>query len=412
MRTAFLSFLLVVVLGCDQPSAQVGEDVRVSRVGDGATPIAEGKLGELRAAAERTHSDAVVITRDGETVAEWYFGEDPRPIELMSVVKSVVSLGVGHLLMGGRIDSLDQPVHAFYPEWKQGRKRQITIRHLLTHTSGLQNVPNTTVEIYPSPDAVRLALAAEVWEEPGSAFRYNNKAVNLLSGIIEEASGQRMDRFFEEAFFGPMGIEEYAWGYDPSGRPYAMAGLALHARDLAKFGQLVLDGGTWEGERLVSEAYVEEMLAQGQPHSPLHGLLWWRLPRGTRFTLDETRLAELAAAGVAPADLATLQPLAGRTFTTRDDVHAAFEEVWGPRWREVHAERFQSFGVNPVFRVEHDDIAAYYGDGYLGQTLLVVPEHGLVAVRQVRGGRDYNAETDGFEEFKELALELVQESEE
>jgi CubicO group peptidase (beta-lactamase class C family) len=394
MRITLLVFLLVgVPTACAQPSGHIDEEA----------------LEELRTAAERAHSDAVFIMHDGEPIADWTFGEEPRPIELMSVLKSVVSLGVGNLLMEGQIDSLDQPVHTFYPEWDQGRKRDITLRHLLSHTSGLQNVPTTTVEIYPAPDAVRLALAAELWEDPGSAFRYNNKAVNLLSGIIEEASGQPMDRFFDETFFAPLGIEAFRWHYDPSGRPYAMAGLSLHARDLAKFGQLVLDGGVWEGERLVSEAYVEEMLAQSQPHNPLHGLLWWRLPDVTRFTLDADRVAELVAAGVAPEDLEELRPYVGRTFETRDDVFAAFEEAFGPRWREEHAERFQRIGVNTVFRVEHGDIVAYYGDGYLGQTLVVVPEHGLVAVRQVANGPDYDPATDRFEDFKRLVLRVIAE---
>lgn len=385
--------LAVAFAACTQPSERA----------DGTA------LAELRAGAERSHSDAVFILRDGEPIAEWYFGEERRPIELMSVLKSVVSLGVGRLVTQGRIDSLDQPVHAFYPEWEHGPKRAITVRHLLSHTSGLQNVPNAGVEIYPSPDAVQLALDAELAEEPGSAFRYNNKAVNLLSGIIEQASGRRMDRFFEEEFFAPMGIEQYRWHHDPSGRPYAMAGLSLHARDLAKFGQLVLDDGVWEGQRLVSEDYLDAMLAQSQPHLPLHGLLWWRLPSETRFILDEARMAELAAAGVAPSDLARLQPLVGRTYTARTDVFTAYEEVFGPGWQDVIAERFQRPGVSTVFRIEYDDVVGYYGDGYLGQTLMIVPEQKIVAIRQVANGPGYDHETDGFEDFKDLVLRAVTE---
>lgn len=366
-------------------------------------------LDDLRAAAEHAHSDAVFILRDGESIAEWYFGSEPRPIELMSVLKSVVSLGVGRLVTQGKIDSLDQPVHAFYPEWERGPKRVITVRHLLNHTSGLQNVPDTRVEIYPSPSAVQLALDAGLPQEPGSAFRYNNKAVNLLSGLIEKVSGQRMDHFFEGEFFGPMEIEEYTWGYDPSGTPYAMAGLALHARDLAKFGQLVLDGGRWEGERLVSEDYIKAMLAPSQPHFPLHGLLWWRLPGETRFTFDESRMDELAAAGVATEDLRLLQPFVGRTFTGWSEAYAALYTALGPDWREVLTERFQGPGVSTTFRMEYDDIVGYYGDGYLGQTLLIIPSLRVVAVRQVASGQNYNPTTDGFESFKEMVLQAVAE---
>ena len=295
----------------------------------------EAALRDLRTASERAHSDAVLILRDGKPIAEWYSGETRRPVELMSVLKSVVAIGIGRLLELGKIDSLDQPVHAFYPEWNQGRKKEITLRHLLNHTSGLQDIPNAGAEIYPSPDAVRLALAAELSEAPGSAFRYNNKATNLLAGIIEKAYGQRMDQFFVNELLRPMDIDEYKWYYDQSGTPHAMAGLELHARDLAKFGQLVLDGGSWDGKRLVAQSYIKEMLAQGQPYRNTVGLLWWRLP------------------------------------------------------------------------AKSGEIVAWYGDGYLGQTLMIVPSQRLVAVRQVRGGPKYNADTDGFGEFKNLVLTLL-----
>src|SRR5690606_23252471 len=118
------------------------------------------------------------------------------------------------------------------------------------------------------------------------------------------------------------------WYYDQAGRPHAMAGIQLHARDLAKFGQLVLDRGRWNGEALVSEAFIDEMLAQAHDGIPRLGLLWWRY--------------------------------------TEDGASAP---------------------------------SAYYGDGYLGQYLVVVPETRIVAVRQVRGGDDYDEATDGFRDF-------------
>lgn len=297
--------------------------------------INEKALEELHTAAEQAGSDAVIILQNDERIAEWYFGQEKRPIEVMSVLKSIVSFGIGHLLMEGKIDSLDQPVYAFYPQWRQGRKQQITIRHLLNHTSGLQNIPNAGAEIYPSPNAIKLALAAELDSDPGSKFSYNNKAVNLLAGIINQASGQRMDQFFASEFFNPMGIEQYRWYFDKSGNPHAMAGLRLFVEDLAKFGQLIINNGTWEGKHLISENYIKAMLDQGQPYDSRFGLLWWRL-------LDD-----------------------------------------------------------------NENAIAYYGDGYLGQTLMIVPEYGIVAVRQVAQSNEYNPETDGFSEFKRMVLQLV-----
>jgi CubicO group peptidase (beta-lactamase class C family) len=371
-------------------------------------PINPRALDALKAAATHAHSDAVVVLHQGEPVADWHFDKECRPIELMSVTKSIVSLGVGRLLALGAIASLDQPVRVFYPEWNQGRKRQITIRHLLTHTSGLQNVPNTNVEIYPSVDAVRLALAAELTEDPGSTFRYNNKATNLLVGIIGAAYGERMDQFFVKELFRPLGIAQYRWYYDHSGTPHAMSGLALQATDLARLGQFVLNRGVWNDQPLVSAAYLDDMLAPSQPYNSLYGLLWWRLPRAPRYTLDDDRLRELeATATVAPSDLAKLRPLAGATFPSRDDRDAALDAAFGPHWRDTLSSRFQGLTIARLFRCEYDAIAAYYGEGDLGQTLMIVPDQGIVAVRQKRGGPAYDPATDAFDNFKELVLRLT-----
>lgn len=365
-------------------------------------------LERLREAAEHANSDAVVILQDGKPMAEWYFGEESRPIEAMSVVKSIVSLGVGSLLASGAIDSLDQPVHSFYPEWRQGLKREITIRHLLNHTSGIQNVPNAGAEIYPSPNAVQLALAADLTDAPGTVFSYNNKAVNLLAGIMEEASGQRMDRYFVDVFFAPMGITEYQWYYDESGSPHAMAGLRLHARDLAKFGQLVLQHGRWEEVQLVSEAYIDEMLAQAQPYDARFGLLWWRLPSEMHYVLDTARIAELDTTQIPANVLADLRTLNARRFPDRTQRDAAVEAALGADWQTILADQVGT-DANSLFRREYGPIVAYYGDGYLGQTLMVIPEHGIVAVRLVEGGDEYDPATDGFSEFKAHVLRLVPE---
>ena len=166
------------------------------------------------------------------------------PIEAMSATKSVVNLAIGRLIDQKKIQSIDQPVSDFYPEWKQGRKRLITIRHLLNHTSGIENKP-ITGEIYASPDFVQFALAAELSDDPGARFAYNNKAVNLLAGIVRKASGQRMDVYIGEEIFKPMGITDFHGRWT---RPAIRTGwrdLQIRAIDLAKIGQMMLDGGTW-----------------------------------------------------------------------------------------------------------------------------------------------------------------------
>lgn len=239
------------------------------------------------AEAQKAYLDGLVIWKNGRLYGEWYFGKRPEKIEAMSVTKSVVSLAIGRLLTEGKIKSLDQPVWEFYPEWKQGRKQKITIRHLLNHTSCLQNVSGADVEIYPSPDFVQLAPAAELSCEPGSAFSYNSKAVNLLSGIVQRASGKRMNLYIRDALFAPLGITDFSWTLDKAGNPHTMAGLQILPDDLAKLGQLVLNRGKWNSQALIAESYFDEALGPGQELEPTSGLLWWLLHDRVSYVIDD-----------------------------------------------------------------------------------------------------------------------------
>lgn len=363
-------------------------------------------LEALRKRAAETHSTAMVILKDNQLVDAWYSGERGK-IELMSSTKSIVSLGIGRLIEMGKIKSLDQPVHEFYPEWKQGRKKLITIRHLLNHTSGLQNVPLTTLEIYPSPDLIKLALSAELSDEPGSKFSYNNKAVNLLAGVINVASGKRMDLFFKDEFFQPMGITDFAWQLDPAGNPHAMSGLQIHAVDLAKFGQLVLDKGMWNGKRIVSEKWIEESMKPGQAYEPMCGLLWWLKPDYTHYIIDDKKLKELEAGGLDKSFLEKLAPLVGKKFESLPSYEAALTEVLGADWGKVlEAQKLREKGLT-LSRKIYGEAVGYSANGYLGQYLVIYPKERLVAVRQVRASKSYNPDTDGFNDFMDLVRALA-----
>lgn len=165
--------------------------------------VDSAKLAKLIERGRQTNSDAVIVIQNGSILAEEYYGKAKGAVYIASAGKSLTALAIGKLLDEGKIKSLDQPVSDFYPEWLQGNKKSITIRMLLNHTSGIQNVANASVEIErknPPVNAVKLALAAELADLPGTNFNYNNKAVALLGGVIEKASGKRMDAYFEEAF--------------------------------------------------------------------------------------------------------------------------------------------------------------------------------------------------------------------
>ena len=117
--------------------------------------------------AELHQTDALVVYQNNKEIINWSSSVRRRPIQIMSATKSLVGLAFMKLLSDGNLDSLNQRVFEFYPEWNQGMKKRISIRHLLSHTSGLQEHWD---EIGVSPDELKLALAAELNSAPGESF--------------------------------------------------------------------------------------------------------------------------------------------------------------------------------------------------------------------------------------------------
>lgn len=371
------------------------------------SPAVNRALQQMLERGKQTHSNAVLVLQDGREIGHYYQGgKTPGPIELMSVTKSVVVLGIGQLLDQGKIKSLDQPVADFYPEWKQGRKMDITVRMLLNHTSGLQNLQRAGPEIYPAPDAVQLALAAELTSAPGKSFAYNNKAVNLLAGVIEKASGRPMDVFFSDGLFKAMAIRPGAWQKDETGHPYAMAGLPLNTADAAKIGQLLLDDGRWHGRPLVSAAFMKAMLTPS-PAMPACGLLWWLDPAWARGSFKPDLVLRMRQAGV-PAELADkFAPLQGKPIQSDPQFFAFLQHALGKDAMRLWTDEITSrIGFGEMTNRQSGPVIGYKAEGDQGQYIVVVPQVRLVAVRQIEG-QDDPAEGDSDADFNKQVLTLA-----
>ena len=397
-RLAVLSLILFIAL-----PAQAGT----------LSPTADSALQQLLERGRQTHSNAVLVLQDGREIGHYYpDNKAPEPIELMSVTKSVVALGIGQLLDQGKIKSLDQPVADFYPEWRQGLKKDITIRMLLNHTSGLQTFPRTDIEVYPAPDAIQLALAAELDSKPGTDAVYNNKAVNLLAGIIEKASGKPMDMFFHDGLFRAMDIHPGRWGKDKAGHPYAMSDLPLTAADLAKLGQLVLDRGQWHGQQLLTVSYVDTMLAPSSMEGEC-GLLWWREVQWMHFDTDPASFDMLRKQGVPEDTVAKLQRgLQGAHFDSEKAMLAGLVKVLGPQEPTILKDQLVSRGIGPyrLFKLSEGPVVAYDGNGDGGQYVVVVPKAGLVAVRQIDAGSDQEKPDEHYADFVARVIALAEAS--
>ena len=359
-------------------------------------------LQKLGRRSKETKSDAVLIFHRGQKVFEYYSAK-PKPIFLMSCVKSIASLAIGRAIADGKIKGVDQPVSDFYPEMKQGRKAAMTIRHLLSMTSGIQNI-GTGMEVYAAPDMVRLAIAAELTTAPGAAFNYNNKSVNLLSGVIHVATKQPLDDYVRDQFFQPMDIESWNWGRDEDGNASAMADLALYPEDFAKFGLLMQQDGMWKGKPLVPTSWIKQCGVQSQAYEPLYGLLWWRTPKSSTGVLTAERIADLANAGLKPNFVAALRRLEGKRFASQSEWHQTLQAVL-PGW-EAEAPRNAAvidYYASNVPKWRYDGFDGIQAEGSLGQYLVVFPERGLVGVRMINSFDGFTYNQNRFEDFTDLA---------
>ena len=258
----------------DQIQALRARPLVLLRSGPGMERVDEQALADLLDAADASYTTALALMHDGELVGEWFRGDEPRPIETMSVTKAVLQLVIGRLVTLGKIESIDTPVGEFFPQWSDDEQRAgITLRQLMTHSSGLDR-GQPAAPIYQSESFVQFALDAPMEFEPGTDVAYSNNATNLLAGVVAQAIDQPLAEFLAEDLFGAMGIESFSWATDRAGNPHGMSGLSLSAGDLALLGQLALNRGRWADRQLIDADWFEDSFQPGTEHSQHIGLLW------------------------------------------------------------------------------------------------------------------------------------------
>lgn len=289
---------------CGAP-AELQDGWRVAApAGEGLDPQAICAIGpQLEKMAEADAQGAAVV-RHGALVYERYFaGEDQRwhrPLgrvphdantlhDLRSITKSITALLVGIACDRGWLKSLDAPIFAFFPEdadLRTAEKNRITLHDLLTMTSGLAWVEDRPADsiwrrVRTSPDPYRIVLEQPLAATPGTLWNYNSGGAELVGAIVKQAVNRPLDRFADEALFEPLGFRDWEWLQLANGNPAAAGGLRLRPRDLAKIGQLVLNGGEWHGRRLVRAAWIKEMTAPQVTFgahlggASAYGYLWW-----------------------------------------------------------------------------------------------------------------------------------------
>lgn len=209
-----------------------------------------------------------------------------------SMAKTIVSILIGAAVTEGKIKSVDEPVSNYIPEFANGPKSKITIKNVLTMSSGIDFDEHYSsplaypAQAYYGTELRELTLKYEVNKEPGKVFEYLSGNSQLLAMIIEAATGKKISDYASEKLWSPMGAENYAlWNLDhEDGDEKAFCCFISNARDFARFGKLYMNHGKWNGIQLVDSAYTVNSVAladmvdkQGKPNNK-YGYAWWILP--------------------------------------------------------------------------------------------------------------------------------------
>jgi len=223
------------------------------------------------------HSMSVV--RHGHVVADVYFWPyQPGTMHnLASTTKVVMSTLIGIAIDQGYIAGVDEPVLGFFPDRTianvDRRKRALTLEHLLTHTSGLGSDDDTdTTAMEASSDWVQYALDLPMSHDPGTTWNYHQPSVFLLSAILSQTTGMSALEFAAENLFRPLGLTTSAWFASPQGITKAYSDLRLTPHGLAAFGQMILEGGSWNDKQLVSQSWVS--VATSRLVDDFQGYMW------------------------------------------------------------------------------------------------------------------------------------------
>lgn len=235
---------------------------------------------------------AFLVLKNGKILYEHYW-DNYGPESLsnsFSMAKSIVSLLVGAAIDDGFIQSVDDPVSKYISAFDNENNRMLTIRDVLTMSSGLNwdesygSLFSTTTEAYYGTDLKSLIYNLKVVETPAKTFKYLSGNTQLLAMVLEEATGEYISDYASRKFWKPMGAEHDAlWCLDrEEGMEKAYCCFNSNARDFARWGQLILNKGRWNGQQLVSASYVEEaispatyLLDEEGNAVDFYGFQWW-----------------------------------------------------------------------------------------------------------------------------------------
>jgi CubicO group peptidase (beta-lactamase class C family) len=287
------------------------ETASLSAVGVNAAPIIDAVNEIRRGTYNEIHG--LVIVKDGKLVLEEYgrgrmyssgspdnlgpvidFDRD-EPHIVHSVSKSYMSTLVGIAIQEGYIESDKSSLLAHFPEHfdpDQPEKADILLEHVMSMTSGLEwNEWDVAALDFENSDALRFQRALDpsayflgkpLLHAPGTSFYYNTGGFQMMGEVVRRSTAMPLDQFAAQQLFDPLGITDFYWPQYEHGPVYIVGDIYLRPRDMAKFGQLVLQGGQWNGQQIVPVGWFERATTEFIPVDHVgykgyqgYGLFWW-----------------------------------------------------------------------------------------------------------------------------------------
>ncbi len=259
MKTRFFPFILAVATCLLISCETVQNNPELERTTPESQGVSSAGITDFMNAVDtsRTEIHSFMFLRHGKVIAEgWWAPHRPETKHIMfSASKTFAATGIGLALSENRLKLEDKVVSFFpasVPDTLSDFMNEMTVKDLLIMATGQDAEPRRGQ----NDDWIRSFLMKDPVDEPGTVFRYNNTATFMLSAIVQQVSGETLYDYLKPRIFDPLGMKNIDWDLNSQGINLGMIGLRLHTEDMAKFGQLLLQKGKWNGKQLIPEVWV------------------------------------------------------------------------------------------------------------------------------------------------------------
>jgi len=326
-RIAYLLWTLLLISSCQQDKRDYTYPKQLDDNWAVSAPDKEGMDLEMlkgtipKISGDYDNIDGIVVVRHGKIVLDEYFNgyDSEKPHKVFSITKSIVGALVGIAIEQRHLKSEDDSIKNYMGDYLNNKNpslKNLTVKNILTMTTGLDWVElgdkdSQGLKVPYSNDWIEFVLNQPTTKTPGTTFNYSSGNAMLLAPIIKNSTGIQADEFADKYLFSPLGIKNYEWvkmsefwtktedgeipgieqpkpiTYDSifSEFPSTGSGLKMLPRDVAKFGQLYLNNGQWDGKQVVSEDWIKKS-TQGHFNTKEYGYLW----RLTEFDFNDTKI--------------------------------------------------------------------------------------------------------------------------